>query len=241
LSQEHRYKQDHRTWYLYPSLAGAVLAISAGFLFALTKYSMLRVLSSTFAPVVTRTEVKQYLRINIPDDDALIDDLLFMAHEALEHDANLCLNTYTIAETFKEFPGQHGVYSYPWLGYNWQYMGVSTHSTIVLMRRPLQSVTSITYFDTQNSPQTVSPTAYIVEKPTYTHGWVAPLISEFPLTTTREDAVTITYVAGYTTGNVPFRIQQAIKVLCWGEYHHEDVTEQYQRLMLPLQTSRYPG
>ncbi len=79
---------------------------------------------------------------------------------------------------------------------------------------PVQSITSITYYDTAGDQQTLTSSLYRLQAG---DGW--PYVeqdadAEYPATDTRDAAVTITFVAGYgDASDVPDPIRQAIKIL----------------------------
>lgn len=92
---------------------------------------------------------------------------------------------------------------------------------IVLPRAPLQSVTSITYYDSVNTSTVLSSSLYHVATPDDGKGWMQPISGEsWPSTYERPDAVTIRFVAGYgsSAGNVPETLRQAMLLLI-GHWH----------------------
>lgn len=66
---------------------------------------------------------------------------------------------------------------------------------IELAKFPLNTVTSIKYFDAENVEQTLLNDSYRIHKPTNERGFIEPVTS-WPNTFERSDAVTIRYVAG---------------------------------------------
>ena len=194
---------------------------------------MLQVLTQPTALVVSRAEAKLYLRVNTDDDDALIDELLQTAQEQVEHDASICLQPTTLQESFRRFPHTHH-YEYPY-----HYWNSVRLFKLRLLKRPLTAVASVTYYDVGNNLNTLPTTNYTVSQPTNGHGYLTPALFPWPLTFQREDAVSVSYTAGYTYP--PSRAVQAIKVLVWGWYMHEDTEETYQRLVRQLNTGGYPA
>ncbi len=87
-------------------------------------------------------------------------------------------------------------------------------AVIALTMRPIASITSVVYIDTDGDSQTLSSALYQFDAagrlmPAYAQTW--------PSTRLQFDAVTITYVAGKThAGNVEPDIKQAMKLLVGG-------------------------
>ena len=77
---------------------------------------------------------------------------------------------------------------------------------------PLKSITSITYYDSDGTLQTLSSTAYNTVTSTDDPGFVEPAYGEtWPSTRARADAVTVRFMAGYSSrADVPDGIKEAI-------------------------------
>lgn len=155
-------------------------------------YAFARTVAPT-AAAVTRDQVRAQCNVVADDDDELIDDLIAAATELVESDANLALLTQTYQLTRR-----------CWLAGEWQ----------ELPRPPLQSVTAVTYYDANEVSQTYAASNYYVD--TFRRPgllWLAAAADRPPLAT-RPDAVTITYVAGYSSAaNLPQRAKRAILLL----------------------------
>lgn len=140
---------------------------------------------------VTLAEAKVQCRVDadITADDALITALIVAARERAEHDTGRALVTQTRRYTLDRFPC-------------WG---------LKLPRPPLQSVESITYIDTVGAEQTLDAAEYRVITDRLT-GLVAPVHGgEWPATRATENAVAVTYVAGYgAAAAVPQAIKQWI-------------------------------
>ena len=96
-------------------------------------------------------------------------------------------------------------------------------ASIVLPRSPVQSVTSITYLDTDRVEQTLDAANYFVSPAAI----IYPAISaSWPLTADVSGAVTVTYQAGYGAAatDVPDPIQEAIKQLAAHFYENREAT-----------------
>lgn len=87
---------------------------------------------------------------------------------------------------------------------------------IVLQKPPLVSVTSVAYIDTNGVTQTLSSSLYtVVPSSDHSPGYIVPIYGGvWPSTRSVPNAVTVRYVAGYTTAAlVPARIKHAMKLL----------------------------
>ena len=102
-------------------------------------------------------------------------------------------------------------------------------SKLVLPYPPHQSVTSITYYDENDSSQTLTDvTDYRVHLPTNQPGYVIPSPGNtWPSTKyDRDDALTIRYVAGYTTSTLPSQAKQAARLALGGfNEYRESMTD----------------
>lgn len=160
----------------------------------------------TVAPTATpigTTEAKAHLRVDHSDEDDLITALVQAATAHLDGYTGIlgrALVTQTWAQKIDDFP-----------------------TVIRLPLAPVQSVTSITYYDGANASQTLDSAsyhlasdaagAYIALNEGY--GW--------PGVYNRPDAVTVTFVAGYgAAADVPSAIKAVIKLLVGHWYEHRE-------------------
>lgn len=94
---------------------------------------------------------------------------------------------------------------------------------------PLQSVTSISYYDDGNSAQTYASTSYTVFTPEKGRGFIKPIPDEiWPGTYGRRDAVTVRFVSGYglAAANIPLCLKQAGKMLVAHWYRYRETAMQ---------------
>lgn len=149
----------------------------------------------------------QFLRIIDSSEDASIAMLLGKCREAAEKACWRALITQTITMAMDKFPSPSmETSSANWYGPSW---GVGpgpltvtrpdgiTGYEIYCPRAPLQSVTSIKYWDQDGTQQTLSPSAYLVD--TYSEpGRIVPAPgTAWPATQNRINAVEVAFVAGY--------------------------------------------
>lgn len=119
------------------------------------------------------------------------------------------------------FDGYAGVLGRALITQTWTLTLPELYRRMALPLAPVQSITSIEYYDTSGVQQTLDSSLYRLQPG---GGW--PYIERdedatYPATDTRDDAVTITFVAGYgdAPSNVPAPLRQAIKILAvhlWG-------------------------
>lgn len=98
---------------------------------------------------------------------------------------------------------------------------------IRLPKPPVSSVTSITYLDTAGVSQTLSTSIYTTDFPSGPTAQRARITEAygqvFPVTQSTLNAVTIRFVAGYTSARlVPYSIKQAMKLLVGHWYQNRE-------------------
>jgi len=116
--------------------------------------------------------------------NAVITGRIIAARQWVEQQNGLALITQTIQATDTRFP-----------------------ACLIPLKIPLQSVTSVTYIDTDGQPQTLNPDQYQVDTPT---GYLMPAYQmTWPGVRESFGAVKIEYVAGF--GDADDAVPQAIK------------------------------
>ena len=175
---------------------------------------------------MTLLQAKKQLEIASTDTahDNQLQLLIQAAREQWEHDTDSCVLTQTLTCTA-------------------EYLC----DGIEIPKRPIQSITSIKYYDTSNVQQTLSTAVYSLDAPRrqirlkYLQSW--------PDNLDRWDSILITYVAGYTTvGNVPAIAKQAILLLIAHYFENRDMllnvameqVKAYEMLVRRYQRSTYP-
>jgi uncharacterized phiE125 gp8 family phage protein len=142
-------------------------------------------------PVDADSIAKLDLKVDQVEEDGLIDILIQAARELVEEKTQTSLITQTRVMKLDYFPDY----------------------CITLPFGPVQSVTSITYYDDNEDSQTFSSSNYYVD----TDSKIARVIvkDSWPSTYDRPGAVTITYVCGYglAGSNVPAPLRKAILLL----------------------------
>jgi uncharacterized phiE125 gp8 family phage protein len=163
------------------------------------------VTAPTIEPV-SLAEAKLHLRVDDDQtsEDAAILGLIRTARELVESHTGRCLMTSTWDYYLPQFPD---------CGY------------ITIPNPPLQSVTSITYTDSDNTATVWASSNYLVS----TRGALGRIVPAYSVTwpsfTARPiDALVVRYVAGYGAGagDVPEAIRHAMLLLIGHLYEHRE-------------------
>lgn len=160
---------------------------------------------------VTTAEAKTHLRVDISDDDTYIGTLITAARQYCEEFTGRQLFTATWTFTCNGFPGS--VVLPNWI----------RGDKFYLPRPPLQSVTSITYTDTDGGSNVLATTVYGVGTNDEPGVIYLKWQQVWPITRDIQDAVRITYVAGWSTvGAIPQAIKQGILLVIGDMYEHRE-------------------
>lgn len=179
-------------------------------------------LSLTSAPAsepVDTAELKAWLRLEHSADDALVSGLGIAARKALEKQIGRQLVSATWLLTLDGFPWPGG-----WAMLENPGIYPDPH-TILIPKAPLQSVTSIQYYDLGDTLRTLDASTYDVDAVHDPGRIVLAMNKVWPVTRLKPGAVRITFVAGYgAAGTVPEDIKLAIKMVVnhWYEHRGED-------------------
>lgn len=159
---------------------------------------------------VTLAEVKQQCYIDDTDRDTVLTLYIGAAVSHLEH----ILDRALVTQTWRQ--------------------DLSAFACTRLAIAPVASITSITYYDSDNAEQTLSTDVYTLRKDAL--GWYVDLKTgqSWPSSYTRDDAVSITYVSGQEVEDVPSDIKLAILVLVshWNE--NREAVSDVEQMEIPL-------
>ena len=164
----------------------------------------MRHIQVTTAPVLeplTATEAREFLRVDGTDENTAIETYIAAARAEAEHDLQRSLLTQTITMTLSSFP-----------------------SEIRLPRPPIQSVSSVKYYDDDNVQKTLTVTTDYLVRVGESSGCIyRPSASSWPTTYDRPDAVEVIYVAGWTSAAlVPAEIRAYIRMVVGSIYANRE-------------------
>lgn len=155
---------------------------------------------------VTLAEAKLHCRVDTADDDTLITALITAATEMAETKTGRAIMPQTWELTLDSFP-----------------------DALELTRVPVQSITSVKYFDLAGVEQTLASNLYSIDKADhFGFAYVVPAYNNiWPETRDQINAVAVRYLAGYTNAaSVPEGIKQWIKLMISTMYDNRE-TEAY--------------
>lgn len=165
------------------------------------------------AELMDSTAAKLWLRVDTSADDTIVAALIKAARQVIESQCNLTCTTTTHTLTLDCFPS------------TWIY----------LPRGPLQSVTSVKYYDSDGTQQTWASTNYIVDTKT-----PSPRIGRadgisWPIYDTRIAPIEVVYVAGYGNAatDVPDALIVAAKMIVADMYENRQTGAEREIFMNP--------
>ena len=167
------------------------------------KYGLNLVTAPALEPITT-AEAKAQCRIDANTEDSLVADYVSASRAYLEVSSGLALITQTFDLTISGWPADG--------------------EGILMPRNPVQSITSVKYYDASNVLQTLSSAYYeidVTRTPTRIHladGY------EWPDHYDRLSPIVIRFVAGYgaAASSVPQPIRQALKLLVGAYYNNRE-------------------
>lgn len=147
-------------------------------------------------------EVKNYLRVDLDDDDALIQGLIIAAREHAEWWTRRALITQGLRLELDQLPS----------------------TGIELPRPPLQEVSNVYYIDRDGVQQPMAEGVdYYLDASAEPARLVFPSDKPLPETAKRPGAVVVEYTAGYgDASKVPQRIKQAMLLLVSTWYENRE-------------------
>lgn len=138
----------------------------------------------------------------------------FKDHGSIDgSDKEVLIREYLDAAT-EFFDGPGGCLGLVLMPQTWRQDYAAFANPLLLPLRPVQSVASITYYDADDASQTLSTDVYsLVASHVDGPRVVLKAGQSWPTISTRDDAVSVTFVAGHATGQVPHRVLQAIRLI----------------------------
>lgn len=173
---------------------------------------MLTVVTPPATEPITLAEMKLHSRIDNSDDDTLVEGLITAARMHLEQMSQTRFITQTLTLSCDDFPD----------------------NGILYLEGPVQSVTSIEYYDLDGNIQTWSDEFYQVDT-TANPARIMPMYNSFwPEYLDDYNSVIVTYVAGFgNAAAVPALMKQALKMLVGHWYSHRETTTETQAYEVP--------
>lgn len=150
--------------------------------------------------IITKTTAKLQLRIeeSYTAEDDLLDIYIQAATESAESYINGAIQAKTLVLELDSMP-----------------------TSLVLPTHPVRSITSITYFDTENNTQTLATADYYLKSPGTKESTI--IFEETYNTYQRKDAVTITLAIGFeNAAAVPKAINQALLLMISDMYERRE-------------------
>lgn len=168
----------------------------------MTTVSRATLVTAPASEPITLAEARKQLEL--ANDDTTHSDhltlLIQAAREQWEHDTDSACLTQTWSVNLPYFSG----------------------SSIALPKRPIQSITSITYYDSAEASQTLATSVYAFDAAA--RKVRLKTLQTWPTTYERFDAVTVTFVAGYASAaNVPAIHKQAMRLLISHYFENRDM------------------
>lgn len=176
---------------------------------------------------LTLVEVRQFCELPPSDTthDAKLNLWIAAARQKVEEQTAYVLVSQTFTLSFDTFPSA---------------------STIKIPKFPLQSVGSITYYDSDNAQQTLATTVYGVETGRPPHVYLK-YNQDWPTVTEQYSGCVITFTSGFgTAANVPSFIKQTMltQIGSWwcdrGDLPEKEWSNAYDRLWKTLMSPSYP-
>lgn len=151
----------------------------------------------------TTVEAKAHLRVDFTDDDTYINSLCLAAKETIENYCNLKLMDTDIVQYCDIWEETKNLYFSPTL-----------NSGDV-------SVTSITYYDSDNAQQTWASTEYIVNKYAAPAEIALEINKTYPSISGRVGGIAVSYSVGTTaSADIPDQLKQAALILIGNMYEN---------------------
>ncbi len=151
---------------------------------------------------LTTQEAKDHMGVTITDDDTRIDAFITAAREYVENVTNRALITQT-----------------------WDLFRDTFPEVIEVPKAPLQSVTSITYTDTDGNAQTLASSVYTADTDSDPGRIYLAYLKSWPTIRSIRHAITIRIIAGYGAASaVPQPIKQAMLLLIGESYREAEAS-----------------
>ena len=154
----------------------------------------LTVTTAETAFAITSTEVKNWLRIDGSDDDAVITTLINTSHNWAKNYTNRSLTTQTLKLSIDsvydaDIPIAEGTY-----------LGIDQdirRRSIILPKSPVASISNVKYYDDSDNESTFASGNYYLDNQAEPARFVLRNGKSYPTGLRVANAIEITYIAGY--------------------------------------------
>ena len=155
---------------------------------------------------VSLADVKAHCRVDLSDDDALLETLIEAATEMAEQATGRALMPQTWELSLEAFPPTRS----------------GSSEALVLTRVPVQSIVSLSYTDEAGVSQVVLPSSYLLNNcDDFGFATVVPIFASLWPTEARD--IKLRFVAGYLDAStVPTSIKQWIKLQVAAMYDNRE-------------------
>ena len=152
-------------------------------------YRSLKVNTAAVNPLFTTAQAKEHLKVDVTEDDTIIDNLILAATQSCE----IFTNQYFIDTVVTQ-------YSDTWDGF------------YRLYKSPVSAITHVKYYDSDDSLQTLASSNYILDGTSKPARIGIAIDGELPNLSNRINAVEVKYTVGYgaESTDVPEGIRQAV-------------------------------
>lgn len=164
---------------------------------------LLELVSGPAVPLVSTADAKLHCRIDHADEDALISALALAAGKTVQEQVGKALVTQSWKITLASIAGTQRLW---------------------LPVFPVQSITSIAYFDADNTGQTATLSDFGLHGDE-DHAWIEPKTGKtWPALYPRPDALAVTFVAGFgaAASDVPDHLILATRMLIAHWYENRE-------------------
>lgn len=192
---------------------------------------------SATTPVISVADMKNFMRVDITTDDALIEEFIRTATEHITQYIRRSITVQTLELTMDSFGANYsaldslgeGVHDLP------KWYGQSNLNAIDLPFPSIVSITSITTYDRSNTSTVLSVLAYTLDtagRVYLNNGY------NWPTDLRDQNAVVIRYIAGWGYTNIPLPIRQAIRQYAAAMYDCRRMCDMSQEILTMLEPWR---
>ena len=173
----------------------------------------LKVITPATVEPVSVALAKLHARVEIDDDDALIESYITAARERAEHETERALAPATFCLYLDEFPP----------------VGIK------IPRPPVNAIQSVQYVDGAGDLQTIDSADYSLDD-AQEPAWVLPAYGyTWPSTLDVANAVRVTFTAGYTADACPAQVKSYILAVVAAMYAQREILAQADRVPKSVQ------